>query len=172
MEVWKPVKGFEELYDVSSLGAVRSKRTLRDGKPLVMAQKTDKYGYKAIKLSCNGKAKHITIHKLVAEAFLYPYSGEQVNHIDGNKTNNCVNNLEWCTGLENMRHGRRLGLFEKARLASVNRRVSCICIQKDSGYIIECESLTHAGLWLGVSASQVCEVLHKHRKHVRNYAVI
>lgn len=107
-EVWKPVKDYEELYEVSSLGNVRSitryKKILKPG--LVR-------GYPHITLynSKNKKNKNYNIHRLVAETFIdNPNNLPQVNHKDGNKLNNSVDNLEWCTCKENILHGIKNGL--------------------------------------------------------------
>ena len=96
-EVWKkvPVEGFER-YSISSIGQVRNDKTGR-----ILKQNIREEGYCYIQLSGENK-KHFRVHRLVALAFIpnpneYPY----VNHIDGDKENNCIENLEWCTQLHN-----------------------------------------------------------------------
>ena len=105
-EVWKDVVGYEGLYEVSDLGNVRVSRV---GSPFFMKcksiQKNNK-GYLTVLLSDGkGVQKRRTIHRIVAEAFLdnaehYP----QINHKDENKTNNCVDNLEWCSQSYNVNY--------------------------------------------------------------------
>ncbi len=98
-EVWKDVKGYEGLYQVSNLGKVRSlfryKKRLKPCKSNI--------GYEYVNLYKNNKMKRISIHKLVAENFIMKPILE-INHKDGDKTNNCVDNLEWVTPKENVIH--------------------------------------------------------------------
>ena len=116
-EIWKDVKDYEGLYQVSNLGRVRSlprKGTRTKGNYLLKARKNKK-GYLNLKLSKNRKAKSYRIHRLVSQAFIpNPDNLPQVNHIDGNKLNNCVDNLEWCTNEYNMKESIRLGLRNNA----------------------------------------------------------
>lgn len=99
MEQWKIVKGFEN-YLVSSLGNVK---TINGKLKKVVYDSKNDYGY--VELWKNNKGKKFRIHRLVAETFIPNTLGkEQVNHIDGNKKNNCISNLEWVTPKENIRH--------------------------------------------------------------------
>ena len=99
MEQWKVVKGFEN-YLVSSLGNVK---TINGKLKKVVYDSKNYYGY--VELWKNNKGKKFRIHRLVAETFIPNTLGkEQVNHIDGDKKNNCVSNLEWVTPKENIRH--------------------------------------------------------------------
>ena len=101
MEQWKDIAGYEN-YEVSTCGNVRNKKTGRLLKPI------NKRGYNTVKLRKNGADKRLSIHRLVAETFIEnPYNKPQVNHIDENKRNNIVENLEWCTNKENANHGTR-----------------------------------------------------------------
>lgn len=103
-EQWRPVKGFEG-YEVSSLGRVKS---LKYGKERILKSQKDVWGYLQVRLYRNGKVKPFYVHRLVAEAFLQnPYGFEQVNHIDEIKTNNCVENIEWCSAKYNVNYGTR-----------------------------------------------------------------
>jgi hypothetical protein len=95
-------------YFVTETGIIFGK--YRDNAPL--KQKTDRYGYKAVTLCVDGKAIHKTVHRLVAECFIEnPNNLPQVNHIDHDKTNNNVNNLEWCdaayNAAEKVRYGKQ-----------------------------------------------------------------
>ena len=110
IEVWKPVFGFEDLYEVSNLGAVKSVR-----RNALMKKFTNK-GYEYAHLCKNGKHFNAKVHRLVAVAFIpNPENKPQVNHKDGNKMNNRANNLEWATALENQRHARETGLNSAGR---------------------------------------------------------
>lgn len=111
-EEWKDVPGYEGFYQVSNIGRVRSVDhyvkhfrgdKLRKGKIKEFSITHD--GYYRVGLSKYSKQKHVTVHRLVALAFIAkPESKDFVNHKDGIKTNNHVSNLEWCTSGENTRH--------------------------------------------------------------------
>lgn len=118
-EIWKPIPGYERIYEVSSYGNVKSldreitnsigTTRLYVGK--VLKKSKDRYGYSICKLFKNSKGKNHTIHRLVAIAFIENIDNKPiVNHIDGNKLNNHVSNLEWCTNSENDLHAFSLGL--------------------------------------------------------------
>jgi hypothetical protein len=128
LEVWKPVPGYEGLYEVSNYGRVR--RIFRYGRPYVSLckPKLTKDGYFETALIHNKKAKFIRTHRLVAMAFCdNPYHKPEVNHIDGDKLNNFAGNLEWCTSSENQIHAYRLGLQKVSGGAITNRKpVRCI----------------------------------------------
>lgn len=106
-ELWKPIEGYEGLYSVSTLGRIKSYH--KDG--LVLKPRLKANGYLQVVLQ-NGKPKHVSIHRLVARAFIpNPEELSYVNHIDGDKTNNNIDNLEWCTASQNMLHAMHTGLF-------------------------------------------------------------
>lgn len=112
MEEWRPVVGYEGLYEVSNTGRVRSvdrydnRNCFRKGKVLSPGKNTK--GYLSVVLNCNGKRKTITVHRLVAEAFLLnPDNLPEVNHRDEDKTNNRVDNLEFCDHKYNLNYGTR-----------------------------------------------------------------
>ena len=121
MERWKPVSSFGGRYLVSNCGNVislpRKKKQNNGGTQLVkekeLSKSVNRKGYLTVHLSYDGYSKRTQIHRLVAEEFIPNPGGKlQVNHIDGNKQNNRVENLEWCTGTENMRHAVHTGLLD------------------------------------------------------------
>lgn len=125
-EIWKTIKDYESLYEVSNLGRVRSKKTNK-----IMAMYKQNKGYYCLSLSYKSKTYHPTIHRLVAEHFLPKIEGmNQVNHIDGDKSNNTVANLEWCNQRLNYNHGMKNFLYshnENHYFAKLtNEQVKCI----------------------------------------------
>ena len=106
IEKWKPIDGFEGLYEISNLGRVKS---LNYGKEKILKpQNNGKGGYLYVELWKNGKGKKFRVHRLVASAFLpNPEGFEQVNHINEDKTNNIVSNLEFCDAKYNNNYGTR-----------------------------------------------------------------
>lgn len=112
-EVWKPIEGYEGLYEVSNLGRVRSLE-FRNGsgthKRVRYLNPTDNgHGYKIIGLRANGKRKNHYVHRLVARAFIpNPRNLPNIDHIDHDKSNNVVTNLQWITQGDNVRRSRHL----------------------------------------------------------------
>jgi len=120
MEIWKPVKGFA-VYEVSNRGRIRSldksvlsgikhnTHTIKYGRTLKQSLKRS--GYFAVMLYTSESRKTMSVHRLVAKMFLAnPDNKPHVNHVNGVKTDNRSNNLEWCTPVENMQHAWRTGL--------------------------------------------------------------
>lgn len=109
IERWKPVDGYEEFYEISNLGRVKS---LKYGKERILKPANNGVGYLLVVLCRDGKRKHFLVHRLVAEAFLpNPLGFTEINHLDENKTNNCVDNLEWSSRWDNMHFGT---LYERS----------------------------------------------------------
>lgn len=120
-EIWFPVLGFED-YLISNLGNVKSKARLIisiDGKTYrrkekLLKPKKHKDGYLFVQLTKNKKRSNLYIHRLVAQAFISnPENKPMVNHKDGNKRNNCIENLEWVTAKENAVHAYTNNFFYK-----------------------------------------------------------
>lgn len=122
-EEWKPIEGFGNYYEVSNLGRIRSKDREFNGKLFLgklkklteTSKRNNNQGYLCTRIKdIDGKSKCLYVHILVAKTFLpNPYNKITVNHKDGNKHNNCVNNLEWCTYSENNKHAIDVGLRKK-----------------------------------------------------------
>lgn len=116
-EIWKDITGLEGYYQISSLGNIKS---LRTGKS--MKQQYDQKGYFRFSPSVKGKKYTLKVHRLVAQEFIdipeelisechkWQHGVIPVNHIDGNKSNNVVDNLEWCSPSQNTIHAKASGL--------------------------------------------------------------
>lgn len=127
-ETWKAIEGYEGAYEVSDLGRVRNIK--RGGR--IMSQ-SNVHGYRAVNLSKDGKTRSISVHRLVAKAFIpNPDNKPQVNHIDGIKSNNVVNNLEWATPQENHIHACNTGLIPN--IGGVERSTFLIESRKAKGW--------------------------------------
>ena len=134
MEEWKDVVGFEGYYQISNLGNIRgldrkvkssrSKSGFRTVKSRKIKTHIDKYGYVSVRLRKEGKTKAFTIHRLVALAFIpNPNNFPSINHIDENKLNNNVQNLEWCTvRYNNLYNGRQNRINLKQQLNNKNSK--------------------------------------------------
>jgi len=121
MEIWKDIKGYEGLYQVSNLGRVKSlqryvthnfggKKIVRER---ILKQIINGSGYYLVCLHILGKQKNHHIHRLLSDHFIpNPDNKPQVNHIDGNKLNNNIKNLEWATSSENTQHAIDNGLLK------------------------------------------------------------
>ncbi|MCM3314862.1 NUMOD4 motif-containing HNH endonuclease [Psychrobacillus sp. MER TA 17] len=118
MEEWRKIEGFPN-YSVSNLGGIRNDKFNRVLNPF------DAGGYEHVSLWADNKRSDKKVHRLVAIAFLENRENKlEVNHIDGDKKNNSVSNLEWATRLENMRHAKITGLRDGINLRGSNNGMS------------------------------------------------
>ena len=151
-EVWKDIEGYEGLYQVSNLGNVLRLPYKRPLKPSVRC------GYYRIALSKNNNSKWYSLHRLVAKAFIpNPDNLPEINHKDGNKSNNCVDNLEWCSRKENMHHARRMGLWIVTERMKNGLDQSKVTYQYDkNGNFIKCfNSAAEASRKLGINSGNL-----------------
>lgn len=167
MRVWKPVKNYEGLYEVSNLGEVRSlDRTDSIGRKIKgrLLKPAQCKGYQVVGLHKKGKMKQVYIHRLVAEAFIgEPPKGYEVNHIDENKANNCVDNLEYLTHLGNMRYGTGIArMKEKQGKAVVGTNLI-------TGEKRIYKSLTEASKDLNCNRSNIGSVAHGRFRQAAGY---
>lgn len=103
-DIWKPIAGYEGLYAVSSNGKIA--RT--DNGFQLLKERIDNKGYSRVNLSKNGVLHTVRVHRLVAEHFIInPHGLSEINHIDEDKSNNSVTNLEWCSRKYNINYGTR-----------------------------------------------------------------
>ena len=138
-EIWKDIRGYEGLYQISNLGRIKSlpKWRVKYGYgEIILKQSIGKKGYKVISLNKNKKRKQYKVHRLIAEAFIpNPENKPQINHIDGNKLNNDINNLEWCTQNENIQHAYNTGLYKNYSPPPVRQKRKIIQYSLDGQFI-------------------------------------
>ena len=133
MEIWKSIKGYEGLYEVSNFGNVKSleRQVLgrlssytRSVKERILKLKTSNYGYLEVSLHKEGKLSTKRVNRLVAIAFINNVNNySQVNHIDGNKLNNNIDNLEWVNNSMNQIHAHKTGLKRSLKGENSNRAI-------------------------------------------------
>ncbi len=142
--IWKPITNFD--YEISNTGCVRNAKTKR-----CLRLSLDPWGYCKVHLKKNNKTHVKCVHRLVAEAFIPKKQIKryilQVNHIDGNKQNNHISNLEWCTNHENQRHAVKTGLKKQSN----GFAKPFICVETNVVY----KSLRHAKTELAISVSAI-----------------
>ncbi len=159
-EEWKNVKDYRGFYQVSDLGNVKS---FVNGEKMVPKYNVSK-GYHEVIL-CDPytkKRKRYMVHRLVAETFIpNPNNKPCVNHIDGNKKNNCVNNLEWCTYGENNIHAIKTGL-NKYQQKYFGKPVTQYT--KDLKFVAEFDSIARASKITNINASQISACCRKEKR--------
>ena len=172
-EEWRDIAGFEDLYQVSDKGRVRSKtRRVRFGnrwrvaEGRILKQSTDAYGYNIVILSNGAKCRKTSkVHRLVAQAFIpNPENLDVVDHIDCNKQNNDVSNLRWCTSAQNTRYAYENGLIHQTE-ESIRKLVerSSKPVVRDDGEIYP--SVRAAARANGVTDNAIHHVLHERKYH-------
>lgn len=131
-EIWKDIEGYEGCYQVSNLGRVKS---LMYGKEKILKAQVVTNGYLAVSLCKEGKIKKHTIHRLVAKAFIEnPDNLPQVNHRDENKTNNTIQNLEWCSAEYNMNYGNRNKRSVESNTNNPKKSKQVLCVETNKIY--------------------------------------
>ena len=173
-EIWKDIRGYEGLYQVSNYGRVKSlPRTITNlgtkgglyhikGRILKPQVNRNRHNYCEVNLYKGAKSKRHKIHRLVAETFIdNPDCKLEVNHKDGDKANNYVENLEWVTDQENKTHAWSNGL-----MTANHRKEMVICNENGQVY----ESITSAAKSLGIHTAQIHQVLRGERKNVNGFS--
>lgn len=160
MENYKLINGYEN-YKIYDTGIVYSLKTKRKLKIFI-----SKYGYEIVGLYKNGISKKHSIHRLVAENFLDKkhFKSAIVNHIDGNKKNNNVNNLEWCTHKQNTIHAFNIGLCktgEKHHLSKISNKDVLIIKQLYKDKILNQPQLAKK---FGIGQDQISRIINNKRR--------
>ena len=175
---WKDIIGYENEYQINQFGEIR---TLKDSPKLkkydvLKPQISKRNGYVYQMLYKNGKEKLLRVHRLVAMAFLpNPNNLPQVNHKDGNKQNNSVDNLEWCEQSDNMKHAYKNGLqipSENQRKAIINTnklKQKKVCQIKDGEVINTFSGISEASRQTKISISCISRCCNLKRKSTNGY---
>lgn len=169
-EIWKPIKGYEGLYEISSLGRVKSleryvvfKGVKHLRKERVLKSGKNQYGYLYVVICNNNINKHKLIHRLVAETFIpNEHNKRTINHINGIKTDNRIENLEWCTHKENIQKAWENGLYkisEKQRIngktRGKNNNKPVVQLDLENKVIKVWDSITEASNTLNINATAI-----------------
>lgn len=172
-EEWRKIPGFDSKYEASSMGRVRSRDYKRTGEIRIMHPAKDRKGYlRTVLLDKNGRSKTVKVHRIIAATFIANVEKfPQVNHKNGIKTDNRVENLEWVTNRENAEHAIRNGLFkgsfEATEKANEQRKLPVVCIDLENGTRIWYES--HAAARRATGCSKITEVLRGNIKKYKNF---
>ena len=169
-EIWKIIPNYNSMYLVSDKGNVFSVKSQK-----LLSIRKSKNGYFKVTLSNDGVPKCFSIHRLVAEAFIENKEGKpQVNHIDGNKRNNCADNLEWVTASENQLHAVRTGLHApspmKGKFGALNHTSRPICqYTLDGTFVREWSSISDASRFVKIPVTAIVSVARGRRKNCAGF---
>lgn len=160
---WKPIDNTGGALEVSDSGQIRS--LLRDGR--VLRTQVDRKGYRRVTVTLEGRKRTFKVHREVAKAFVPQRPGKnQVNHIDGDKGNNCASNLEWVNNKENAEHAIRTGLWENVFRASAktneSRKQAIVARDINTGEIRRFGSVSEAERYF--NSRHISDVLNGKRR--------
>ena len=173
-EEWRPIKGYEGLYEVSNFGRVKSlSRKVRAGKnkirtvnERILKPYKSKFGYLVVKSSPKNGSKHFAIHRIVAQAFIpNPNNYPDVNHKDERKDNNIVSNLEWCNHSYNALYGTC-----QQRLLKHKQKAVEMVDTKTNEVVRVFDSMKNAGEELNIAKEQISAVCRGIRKTAGGYS--
>ena len=182
-ETWKPIPGYEGIYEASDLGRIRTSKGKKTSnarypvriweqrvlKPKIQTRKNGRKDQR-VNLWKDGEESTQLVARLVAMAFLpMPYDKMTVNHINGNPMDNRIENLEWCTLGDNIRHGFNTGLYNKSQKA--------VILTDQHGEELKFKSMSEASKFLGKSHGYVSEAIARchycySANNVRYYATL
>lgn len=172
--MWRNVKGYENLYEVSDDGRIRNSKTKRHLKPYgynELSKGGSGNRYYKVKLYSNGgkTSKTFVVHRIVATAYCGNDNNmPEVNHIDGNRANNKASNLEWVSRTDNLKHAVAHGLIDITTMTDVTKK-RVLQLDKDGKTIREWESLSAAGRELGLQVSNISHCISGRIKQTGGY---
>lgn len=159
IEKWKDIDGFFGYYQVSNLGRVKSLcrkvphpqakcgYIVRNEK--IKKPKTNSDGYKVVCLQMCGTKRYVSVHRLVTEAFIpNPNKYLEINHKDYDRTNNCVNNLEWITHIDNVRHSSNVGRYSVCKIGNKNGKSKTVDLYKDNILVKSFSCIKDCAKWI------------------------
>ena len=163
-EIWKDVVGYEGLYQINNFGKVKNRYNK------ILKLKIDKNGYLIAYLYKNKVMKCKKSHRLVAEAFIdNPENKPQVNHKDGNKQNNYVDNLKWCTNKENIIHCWENNLHKKKFGSNHNGSKKISQFDLNGNFIKHWESIIEASNYYDTTINNIWSCLNNKSKTARGF---
>ena len=168
MEIWKDIKGYENRYQVSNKGRVKSLDRAaglnRKIKGKILNQ-CNTYGYLNVTLCKNGTKKTARVHRIVLSQFIENTNNyKAINHKDGVKTNNNINNLEWCSSKQNHEHAIKLGL-KTPKIQMKNMKIRCIEYDKIFISQRECQRWLIEKGYKNTLQSSISKVISKKQTH-------
>ena len=161
-EIWKPAKGYEDCYEISNLGNVKSiPRMVKNGRGVHLSKERilkgirDKDGYLRVRLYNNAGGRIFSVHRLVAEHFIEnPQGYKEVNHKNELKTDNRASNLEWCDNAYNIRYGTGI------QRCSITRSKPVIQMDKNGNKIAVFYGIREASRQTGCAAECIRKCCH------------
>lgn len=173
MEIWKNIKNFENLYQVSNYGRIKSlKRTLTDGR--IWEERIMKTplssGYPSVSLRKDNVYFKIRVHTIVGHHFLKGYKkGYCINHIDGIKTNNHFQNLEWCSNADNIKHAYTNKLSNAVDIMKESNSKSTVQLDLNNNLIQIFDSAKDAAEFINCPLQTITRVCRGERKSARGF---
>jgi len=181
-EVWKDIPDYENLYQVSNLGNVKAlSKTRKTGKKgstirfyeekILKTSNFSKNGYKSVSLSFLGKTKTFTVHRLICITFLKnDLKYKSINHKDGDKLNNNVLNLEWCSSSQNSLHAFKMGFQKCSFLSGINNIASKKVLRISDGKNYNSIKEAFEDSVFKIKYESFCENLRKNK--ISNYKLL
>jgi hypothetical protein len=165
MEIWQNIEGFEGLYKVSTKGVVISLGKVQEIKP-----RKKNNGYLQVKLSKEGKRFHLLLHRVVAKTFILNIDNKpEVNHIDGNKENNNLKNLEWVTSSENQKHAFKIGKQKAIKDIDNKQSIKIKQLDLDGNLVYQWDSINQVKREIGFNTFGIIKCCKKEKKYKTAY---